>query len=209
MNPLDEFRQNCDRSLLTIGTGRDIQAISSGVIPTDDLARAAVVSCVSAFDTLMHRLMFDLAWVKYCEDPSGVFGSSMACWLGVKLGSPEFVDLTRDSYQFQIAYRQKIAYRLSKKTLQNPVKVSEAFEHFGVLDIWDPSRWKSHRGEISRPKEALGAIVDRRNRIAHQCDIDLSSSETSTFPLSLDDARLAVDQVRCIGVVIASFVEVS
>ena len=65
----------------------------------------------------------------------------------------------------------EIRERLGYQSFQQPKKIAEAIRYISDKNLWDEVANKISR----RPediKQQLNSIVDRRNKIAHEADID-------------------------------------
>jgi hypothetical protein len=77
------------------------------------------------------------------------------------------------------------------RTFQRPAAISEALGLIGVKDIWPRLAAKLGRASTDVQGE-LDLIVDRRNRIAHEGDIDPSAGFALKYPIDLPTVRDAL-----------------
>lgn len=89
----------------------------------------------------------------------------------------------------------EIRERLGYQSFQQPDKIADA-----VRFISDKKLWDEVASRLSKPakdvKQQLGAIVDRRNKIAHEADIDPTFSIGSRWPINEILVNNAVDFVE-------------
>jgi hypothetical protein len=74
-----------------------------------------------------------------------------------------------------------VAQRLSLETYQRPDDIAAAMSMVGVTKIWSVA----FPANAEHAKTSLGLVVQRRNRIVHQCDADPLIPGKAT---DLDDA---------------------
>lgn len=184
---LQQFRANVGRARDLVGLGQGIGSLTSGRVDSSDMYRAALVQAVAALDAYVHGVVLDravdllLGRVSYSASGTKVGLSFPAIQDILTAGSPVDVEL---------AARTHVAQRLALETFQKPDDIAKALAMVGVPKIW--SRGFS---DPSTAKEALGLVVNRRNRIVHSCDIDPLTPGAVT-PLSGADSLSAVSTVE-------------
>jgi hypothetical protein len=81
----------------------------------------------------------------------------------------------------------------SIRSFQRPDKIADAFRLVWPLPLWD-----AVAADLGRPaadlKTSLDLIIDRRNQIAHEADVDPTTG--SRWPISDPDVTTAVDFVE-------------
>ena len=162
----------------------------------DDLLRSQIVYSVSAFDKLLHDLI--------------KFGI-MACYAGKRLATSRYLvePITLELHSQllsahipprEVLFEQEIIRKLSKFSFQDPDKVSE-----GLSLIWDEKhKWSAIGSAMGvdpkLAKTTLKLIVNRRNAIVHESDIDpvtntarpISPAETSGITEFLQKCGTAI-----------------
>src|SRR5262249_28313631 len=63
--------------------------------------------------------------------------------------------------------RSIFAERLARETYQRPDDVAAALAMVGIKSIWSTAFRDAQQAKI-----AIGVIINRRNKIVHQCDYD-------------------------------------
>lgn len=170
--------------LANLQRARDIAALQSAlsaqtipVLDLTDLLRASLVLQVSALDALAHEI---------------VRHGMLEAHAGVRPRTPAFdafgvtlADLQRASAGqagwLEDAIRRAIGWR----TYQQPDKISEAMALVSPVKLWEEVGKKLGRPAADIRKQ-LTAIVDRRNKISHEADLDPSFPGTR-WPISLSD----------------------
>lgn len=165
--PISQFKQNIDRV-------RNIHAIynilnikTTEVIDVSDVLRAELVLVVSAFDYYVHEVvrqgMLEVFQGKRVETPSfRKFTVSLEC-LREAISNPSTFDWLEN----------EIIIRNSWKSFQQAEKVAEAIRLISDINLWVEIANKLGKNPNDL-KSTLNLIVDRRNKIAHEADMDPS-----------------------------------
>ncbi|MCX8507063.1 MAG: HEPN domain-containing protein [Alphaproteobacteria bacterium] len=161
----------------------------SEVLQPDELLRAEWVARVSAMDLFFHELVAETmvlifegkvsASKKYVE-----FKISMKSF--DEMRQPDFSSMLVDTQKASAAkyFESEVREYLQNHTLQRPEKISELLKYCTDIDLWQKLAVKNDglvdstlKGEIDINKkrqnirEKLTAIIDRRNQISHQSDL--------------------------------------
>lgn len=159
----------------------------------DDLLRFQMVYSVSAFDKLIH----DLVRIGMIE-----------IFTGKRLPTPKYLNesLSMDAYNSLVTatvppkehiFSQEIIKKHKALSYQSPDKVSD-----GLSYIWDEKqKWKKIADRMAMDEEkvktTLKLIVDRRNQIVHEADIDIVSG--TKYPIATADCVATVSFVEKCG----------
>ena len=170
----------------------------------DELLRAELVLAVSALDCYIHDLV-RIGMTRAFTATSGEPGAFLN--FGVSLGFVKNL-LNCVSEPDKLALVDHEIRRLHGfKTFQNADNISQSLSLIGVKGIWDKIG-----NVIGMPaadaKTRLNIIVDRRNRISHEGDIDPTMGIGVKYPIDFNMARTAIDFLDSIvrsiqGVVLA------
>ena len=177
---LQLFKQNITYAEDLVATAVALSAHLTAAISTDDLLRSALVQGVSAFDHFIHEEV-------------------RARMLQIQAGT---LPRTSGFDRFRVSLRSvniamsgggttwlesEILEQHGYLSFQNPDKVADAFRHVSDVGLW-PAISK----ELSLPQDSLKRqlklIVDRRNKIAHEADTDLTPPR-SRYPINEVDVR--------------------
>lgn len=147
-------------------------------INLDELLRAELVLAVSALDCYIHDIV-RIGMTHFFTVTSGE--SNAYRHFGVSLGFAKRIAICSESDRSALV-EEEIRRIHGFRTFQNADKISQAFALIGIQAIWDKV------GEsVSMPptdvKRRLDIIVDRRNRIAHESDIDPTMGIGTKYPI--------------------------
>lgn len=188
LSAIRQFRANMDRVRALGGLYEALGQSTTPIVDVTDLLRAQIVMVVSALDHYIHSITrigmlevydgkrpptnaFSRFQVTIDAAMTGIAGSSGNAW---------FETVIRES-QGHLAF-------------QHPDKIPDAVRLFSLCELW-PSV-ASHLGlTVPDVKNRLRLIVDRRNKIAHEADLD-PDYPGSRWPISPSESTDAVDFVQ-------------
>jgi hypothetical protein len=194
---IDQFRQNIQNIKNLHGAYLRISTVLTSVVDLTDILRAEIVMIVSSLDHYVHELarlgMLDVYEGR--RQPTAAFMR-----FDVPLDSVFPVPPSGSDW-----LESQIRARHGSRTFQQPDKIADAVRMFASVELWN---------EVARPmgrdpaavKTQLQLLVDRRNKIAHEADIDptFPGSRWPINPQMVDEAREFVsDLVESIHVVAA------
>ena len=163
---LDQFHVSINRVRDLIAVHNSVKAKSTPALDLSDILRAALVLSVSALDFYVHEIVR----LGMLEIHQGLRSEPLAfSRFQISLGSAReglSVALNLD-YWLEDEIRQRHSY----KSFQQPENIADA-----IRLISDKKLWEEVAKTVGRPaqdiKQQLSIIVDRRNKIAHEADID-------------------------------------
>jgi len=174
---IEEFRTSMDRVRHLGGLHEAMSSLTTSAVDASDLLRAQLVLGVSALDYYIHEVtvlgmvaVFEgrrpptPAFLKYRVAMDSVLsGTSSACgW-----------------------FESDIRERHSYLSFQQPDKIADAIRLFSDVKLWENVALQLAIPEQD-VKARLKLIVDRRNKIAHEADID-PSFPNMRWPISKPD----------------------
>jgi hypothetical protein len=184
---IDLFRISIARVRELIAVHNSLKAQASSVVDLSDMLRAALVLAVSALDYYIHEVvrigMLEIHRGQRLEPPafSGFQISLGNARAGINAGQ------NIDSW-----LEDEIRQRHSYKSFQQPNAIADA-----VRLICDKKLWEEVSINMGSPakdiKQQLSLIVDRRNKIAHEADIDPTLSLGNRWPIDELLVNEAVD----------------
>ncbi len=187
---IDLFRISIRRVRELIAVHNSLKAQASSVLDLSDMLRAALVLAVSALDYYIHEVvrigMLEIHRGLRPEPPKfSRFQISLGnARAGINAGQ------NIDSW-----LEDEIRQRHSYKSFQKPDNIAEA-----VRLICDKKLWEEVSTNMGRPakniKQQLSLIVDRRNKIAHEADIDPTLSIGNRWPIDELLVNEAVDFIE-------------
>lgn len=182
----------------SIGRARDMRALflnlkasAGGALDLDDILRAAIVFAVSAFDTFIH----DITRIGILEiyqnarprtDAFDRFTVTMQNVLFV-IATPGDTKWLEDEIRRQHGW---LAF-------QQPDKVADALRLFCAKELWKELGVQIGT-DAKSAKNRLALIVDRRNKIAHESDID-PTAPGSRWPIDEVLVNDVIDTLQRIG----------
>lgn len=171
MTPLETFKTNLERikKLLTIGTYIELNTTS--LIDSDEINRSALVLAVSALDHFVHEIVRTTLLIQFNNQESGALH---------KLTIPMEIALNINETNLDQHIRDVHGW----KSFQTPDNINKILRPFLGDNIWVLVSQSIGESNVDI-KNRLEAIVERRNKIAHEADIDPISGITR--PLSKQD----------------------
>lgn len=158
-----------------------------------DLMRAAVVQSVSAFDHLIH----ELTRIGVGQIFNALRPATLA-YLKLRLSLQTMMMLIQNPMDIG-PLDQEVRAHHSWQTFQRPDKVADAIRLITERPLWDDvgARLGMTAADV---KTRLGAIVDRRDKIAHEADMDPTDpAGQDRWAMNESDASGAIDFVNLVG----------
>lgn len=190
LSAIRQFRANMERVRAIGGLYEALGQLTTPIVDVTDLLRTQIVMTVSALDHYIHSITrigmlevydgkrpptnaFSRFQVTIDAAMTGIAGSSGNAW-------------------FETAIRESHGHL----AFQHPDKIADAVRLFSSCELW-PSV-ASHLGlTVPDVKNRLRLIVDRRNKIAHEADLDPDYPGTeSRWPISPSESTDAVDFIQ-------------
>jgi len=185
-----QFRKNIAR-VHNLGTiHKALEAQTTGAIDLSDILRAELVMAVSALDHYIHEI---------------VRKGMLEVYRGNRPETPAFLrfDISLESVRLGIAaptsdhwLDNEIRIRHSWRSFQQADNIADAVRLISGVKLWQEVA--NHLRMTSQDvKTQLNLIVDRRNKIAHEADIDptLPSRRWPINETLVDDAVNFIEQV--------------
>lgn len=160
----------------------------TAAIDLSDVLRSEVVLAVSALDYFVHEI---------------TRLGMLECWSGHRQHTDAF-----SRYQFPVttilavqdrnlAYQaidSEIRVKHGYLSFQQPDKIADAIRLFSKVKLWEEVG-KELNLEPKKVKSALSLIIDRRNQIAHEADLDPSYPD-QRWPITVDLVEDIFDQIE-------------
>ena len=187
---IDLFRISIARVRDLIAVHKSLKAQASSVLDLSDMLRAALVLAVSALDYYIHEVvrigMLEIHRGQRPEPPAfSRFQISLgSARVGINAGQ------NIDSW-----LEDEIRQRHSYKSFQQPEAIADAIRLISEKKLWEEV--STNMGSPARSiKQQLSLIVDRRNKIAHEADIDPTLSIGDRWPIDELLVNEAVDFIE-------------
>jgi RiboL-PSP-HEPN len=177
----DQFRISISRVRDLIAVHNSVKVISTPAL--SDILRAALVLSVSALDYYVHEV---------------VRLGMLEVYQGSRPEPPAFsrFQITLDTARsLDNLLEDEIRQRHSYKSFQQPGNIAEA-----IRLISDKKLWEEVGNAMNRPardiKDGLSLIVERRNQIAHEADINPYLGLGDRYIINEEDVNDAVDFIE-------------
>ncbi len=184
---ITQFRENISRVRTLGGLYCALDSLTTPLIDGSDILRSQIVLSVSALDHYIHAItrtgMLEVfSGKRQATDAYLKFPVSANVLMASNSGSSG-IDL----------FEEEIRERHSFLSFQQPDKVADAIRLFSLCKLWEEvgAIMGSTPTEI---KTRLKLIVDRRNKIAHEADLDPSFPGVR-WPITSSDADSVTDYI--------------
>jgi hypothetical protein len=192
-NALSLFRKNIEESKSLTPVYEYLESSLVTPLSFDDLLRAQIVYSVSAFDKLMH----DLIRIGMVEIFMGNRPTTPQ-YLAETITISTYSELTSATFlPKELVFEQAIVRKLKTVSYQTPDNVAK-----GLSYIWnEPQKWQKIASNMAMDTEAvkteLKLIVDQRNRIVHEADINPSTNQK--YSITKSDSQSVTDFLQKAG----------
>ncbi len=187
---IDLFRISIARVRDLIAVHNSLKAQASSVLDLSDILRATLVLAVSALDYYIHEVvrigMLEIHRGQRPEPPAfSRFQISLGnARTGINAGQ------NIDSW-----LEDEIRQRHSYKSFQQPEAIADAIRLISDKKLWEEV--STNMGSPAKSiKQQLSLIVDRRNKIAHEADINPSYPIGDRWPIDELLVNEAVDFIE-------------
>ncbi len=188
MNAIDQFRSNLKyvRSLVSIE--RVLHTQTTPALDTSDVLRAALVMAVSALDQYCHeKVRQEMLNIKNGMRPTTDSYNRFTVTLRA-------VDRALSNPQSDEWLDDEIRSRHSFRAFQKSDKIKEAINLISGTNVWQLVA--SDLGTDSNTiRTQLDLIVDRRNQITHEADLDPGNPGVR-WPILDADVQLSIDFIE-------------
>jgi len=159
-----QFSTNIEEVRKTHLISTSLNVPTSSILDTSSILRSCIVLSVSAIDHLIHELTI----IGMHEIFSGIRPVTVKYnSYNVSLRFMNAINSTTPIITFESEIRRSLGWH----TFQRPDKIKEAIALFKTLQLWQQIALVMGDTD-SNIKKQLNLIVDRRNMIAHEADIE-------------------------------------
>lgn len=184
---IEQFRLSMDKVRQLGGLYHALTSLTTKALDPSDLLRAQIVLAVSALDFYIHEitLLGMLETYNELRETTQSYSNIKVpvAFITKSSAIPPVIGLA----EFEMFIREKHGYL----SFQQPDKIADAIRHFSNVKLWREVSEVLHERE-QEVKETLRLIVDRRNKIAHEADINPTYTG-SQWPITVHDVEGAVD----------------
>jgi hypothetical protein len=184
---LNQFHDNIARVRALGGVYAAIRRITTAALDPSDLLRAQIVMAVSALDHYIHELTL-AGMIEIYNGNRPPTPAYLKFQVPLETAVPGIRSTTAS--WFEAVIRVKHGYL----PFQQPDKVADAVRLFSPCELWITvaAVMGTTADDI---KSRLRLIVDRRNKIAHEADLD-PSYPGSHWPLTESDVASVIDFIQ-------------
>jgi hypothetical protein len=186
---IEAFRTSMDRARHLGGLQEALSSLTTSAVDTSDLLRAQIVLGVSALDYYVHEITV-LGMVAVFEGRR----HSTPAFLKYRVAIDSVLSGARTASSW---FESDIRERHSYLSFQQPDKIADAIRLFSDVNLWQHVALQLAMPEKDA-KARLKLIVDRRNKIAHEADVD-PSFPNMRWPISKTDVDNSLDYIAQIG----------
>ncbi|WP_186009824.1 hypothetical protein [Burkholderia gladioli] len=195
---LNNFIANLNRARDLLALADRISALTTNAVDVSDCLRAALVQGVSALDHFVHEIvrigMLDVQRGTRPPTPSHL--SFKVPLSATRRALADALDVE----WLNEAVRETHGWL----SFQHPDKVADALRLVSPVPLWDTL--SAHLGVSKRDLKArLTLIVDRRNKIAHEADVDPTDPPTR-WPITGVMVLEALDYLERLGAAIVAII---
>ena len=184
---INQFEHNIARVRSLGGLFEALDGLTTPAVDASDLLRAEVVMAVSALDHYIH----ELALTGMLEIYTGVRSATTAYFnFQVPMGAAVPGIIGGTTAWLEAIVREKHGFL----SFQQPDRIADAVRLFSPCELWaDVATAMGMTSEATKTR--LRLVAERRNKIAHEADLD-PSYPGLRWPISPADATGVVDFVE-------------
>ena len=161
----DQFRENIVRARNLIGLNRSLESLTTVAVDLSDLLRASLVLSVSALDCFVHDFV-RTGMLEINQGNRPVTDTFLSFRVPMSAVRSAMTNVKQDEW-----LNQTILQANGWLSFQHPDKIADAIRLISDVRLW--VEVASELGtQSSLVRSELLAIVDRRNKIAHEADMD-------------------------------------
>jgi hypothetical protein len=185
---LDQFKVNIERTKELSQTVSAINRITTSAVDLSDFLRAEIVSAVSALDYFVHEYV-RIGMIEIYKGNRIATDAYYKFPIPLKSAHLVKINITDEQWLDEV-----IRTKHSWLSFQDPDRIADAIRLISPVSIWDVvgRAIGESPGDI---KAHLKIIVDRRNKIAHEADMDPTSPNTR-WPINKEIAEDAVNYIQ-------------
>ena len=162
---LDQFQTNVARARALSGIAESLGALTTLVVDVTDIHRAALVLGVSALDHFVHEFV-RLGMLEAHRGNRPVTDANLSFKIPILAVRTGFANPAQDDW-----LDEAIRKAHSWQSFEHPDKIADAIRLVSAIKLWQEVA-NEIRSDAQAVKASLTAIVDRRNKITHEADID-------------------------------------
>jgi len=190
---LDQFQLNIQRTRILCGIHDVLKTKTTGALDISDILRSALVMAVSALDQYIHEIV-RLGILEIYRGERNVTVQSLK--FNVSLESVRRCLINPSDATW---LDDEVRERHSWQSFEQPDRIADAIRLISDVNLWETVA-SNFGTDTDYIKRRIKLIVDRRNKIVHEADIDPSFPNTR-WPI---DDKTVIETVTFIEQVVLS-----
>lgn len=183
--PIELFRLSIQRIKATSDLYLALKVRLTEAVDLSDILRALIVLLISALDHFIHELVRDgMTQIWKADRPTTPAFKRFTVSL-------EAVRSLQSGMTPELWISTQVRDRHSYQSFQQPERIQEAVRLFTQADFWEAAARKTNT-TVELTKRQLKLLVDRRNKIAHEADVD-PTYPTTRWPI---DESLVLEAIE-------------
>lgn len=184
-NSIKQFNNSIQNIRDLTSTIERLDNITTNLVDLSDLYRSQIVLVISSLDHFIHEFVLE-EMLEIYNGRRNATNSFNAFTVPIS----SFLHFRPTDSFIASHIRQKNSWL----SFQDPDKIADAIRHISDKKIWEEVSpgFRLSAGDI---KTKLKLVVDRRNKIAHEADIDPSFPDRK-WPISITDVRETIDFIE-------------
>ena len=188
LSAIQQLRENIERGRAVNGLYLALNQLATPVLDTTDLLRTQIVMAVSALDHYIHELTC-LGMLEVFDGKRQSTDAFLRFQVTIEAAMTGLTGLSGNTW-----FETEIRKRHGHLTFQHPDRIADAVRRFSPCHLW-PSVASQMGVTVQEVRGSLRLIVDRRNKIVHEADLD-PSYPGLRWPISPADATDTVDFIQ-------------
>lgn len=181
-NAIQQCRLNIERVRILGGLYLALSKLTMPVVDSTDLLRAQIVLAVSALDHYIHELT-RIGMLEVLNGSRPQTGAFERFQVTIKAA---IEGMAGSSVNTNTWFETEIREKHGFLAFQHPDKIADAIRLFSACELWPQVALKLNLS-TQDVKNRLRLIIERRNKIAHEADLD-PSFPGLRWPISPTDA---------------------
>lgn len=162
---LEQFNENLSRARVLSGLARSLTVFTTTAVDLSDMYRASLVLGVSALDHFVHDFV-RLGMLEVQGGSRPATDANLSFRIPLAAAKIGIADPTRNDW-LDAAVREAHSWQ----SFQHPDKIARAIRLVSGVKLWEEVA-NVIGSDAKAVKVRLTTIVDRRNQIAHEADMD-------------------------------------
>ncbi len=184
----DQFGENLARARSLAGLAESLSTLITAAVDLSDILRASLVLAISALDHFVHEFV-RLGMIEVHRGNRPTTEAYLSFRVPMSAAREAIADTNRDEW-----LDQAIREAHSWLSFQHPDKIADTMRLMSNAKLWE--QVASELGMTGKTvRTQLSAIIDRRNKIAHEADMD-PTNPGYRWPINEVLVRDAIDFIE-------------